>query len=69
VRKIVVQVGFVALPRRSPVEKFLARINRDRRLAKDFEATIDPLRAFLHAASITPRGRASQGAQTKPTLN
>jgi hypothetical protein len=27
-------------------------IQRNRRLAKDFEATIDPERAFLYAASI-----------------
>lgn len=44
--------GFVVLPRRWVVERFFAWINRNRRLAKDFEATIDSARAFLYAASI-----------------
>jgi transposase len=52
VRKIAGQVGFVVLPRRWVVERFFAWINRNRRLAKDFEATIDSARAFLYAASI-----------------
>ena len=43
---IVVQVGFVVLPPRWVVECFFAWINRNRRLAKDFEATIDSARAF-----------------------
>jgi hypothetical protein len=34
------------------VERFFAWISRNRRLAKDFEATIDSTRAFLYAASI-----------------
>ena len=52
VQKIADQVGFVVLPRRWVVERFFAWINRNRRLAKDFEATIDSARAFLYAASI-----------------
>jgi transposase len=44
VRKIADQVGFVVLPRRWVVERFFAWINRDRKLAKDFEATIDSAR-------------------------
>ncbi|ABE64745.1 transposase, IS4 family (plasmid) [Nitrobacter hamburgensis X14] len=52
VRKIAGQIGFVVLPRRWVVERFFAWINRNRRLAKDFEATIDSARAFLYAASI-----------------
>jgi transposase len=52
VRKIADQVGFVVLPRRWVVERFFAWINRNRRLAKDFEATIHSARAFLYAASI-----------------
>ena len=51
-RKIADQVGFVVLPRRWVVERFFAWINRNRRLAKDFEATIHSARAFLYAASI-----------------
>ena len=34
------------------VERFFAWINRNRRLAKDFEATIASARAFLYAASV-----------------
>lgn len=46
------QIGFVVLPRRWEVERFFAWINRDRRLAKDFEATIKSAEAFLYAASV-----------------
>lgn len=52
VHKIAGQVGFVVLPRRWVVERFFAWINRNRRLAKDVEATIDSARAFLYAAAI-----------------
>jgi len=52
VRKIADQTGFVVLPRRWVVERFFAWINRNRRLAKDVEATINSARAFLYAASI-----------------
>jgi transposase len=47
VKKIVDQVGFQVLPRRWVVERFFAWINRNRRLAKDFEATIASAEAFL----------------------
>ena len=33
------------------VERFFAWINRNRRLAKDFEATVASTEAFLYAAS------------------
>ena len=33
------------------VKRFFAWINRNRRLAKDFEATIESVEAFLYAAS------------------
>ena len=46
------QIGFTVLPRRWVVERFFAWVRRNRRLAKDFEATIAPARAFLYAASI-----------------
>lgn len=52
VRKLPDQVGFTVLPRRWVVERFFAWIGRNRRLAKDFEATIASARAFLYAASI-----------------
>ena len=51
VRKNPDQVGFAVNPRRWVVERFFAWIGRNRRLAKDFEATIDSARAFLYAAS------------------
>lgn len=51
VRKQPGQVGFAVQPRRWVVERFLAWINRNRRLAKDFEATIASAAAFLYAAS------------------
>jgi len=44
--------GFQMLPRRWVVERFFAWIGRNRRLSKDFEATIDSARAFLYAASV-----------------
>ena len=46
------QIGFAVLPRRRVVERFFAWIGRNRRLAKDFEASIDSARAFLYAASV-----------------
>jgi transposase len=52
VRKFPDQVGFAVHPRRWVVERFFAWIGRNRRLAKDFEATIDSARAFLYAASV-----------------
>ena len=52
VRKNPDQIGFAVQPRRWVVERFFAWIGRNRRLAKDFEATIDPARAFLYAVSV-----------------
>jgi transposase len=52
VRKLPDQVGFTVLPRRWVVERFLAWINRNRRLAKDFEASIASATAFLYAAAV-----------------
>lgn len=52
VRKNPNQMGFAVNPRRWVVERFFAWIGRNRRLAKDFEATIDSARAFLYAASV-----------------
>ena len=52
VRKNPDQVGFAINPRRWVVERFFAWIGRNRRLAKDFEATIDSTRAFLYVASV-----------------
>lgn len=52
VRKLPGQVGFAVHPRRWVVERCFAWLNRNRRLAKDFEATIASATAFLYAASV-----------------
>ena len=44
--------GFVVLPMRWVVERTLAWLNRCRRLAKDFEATIASAKAWLYLASV-----------------
>ena len=51
VRKLEGQVGFAVHARRWVVERFFAWINRNRRLAKDVEATTASAEAFLYAAS------------------
>ena len=51
VRKPKDQVRFAVHARRRVVERFFAWIGRNRRLAKDFEATIASANAFLYAAS------------------
>lgn len=44
--------GFVVLPRRRVVERTFAWLNRRRRLAKDFQRSIESATAFVHIASI-----------------
>jgi transposase len=44
--------GFVLLPRRSVVERTFAWLNRNRRLAKDVEATIESAVTWLYIASV-----------------
>jgi len=44
--------GFVLLPRRWVVERTFAWLNRNRRLSKDFEATMESALAWLFIASI-----------------
>lgn len=44
--------GFELLPRRWVVERTLAWLNRDRRLAKDFEALAETATAWLMLASV-----------------
>jgi transposase len=44
--------GFVVLPRRWVVERTLAWLNRNRRLAKDFEASIGSATTWLYIASV-----------------
>jgi transposase len=50
VRKFADQTGFVVHPRRWVVERTFAWLNRNRRLAKDFERTIKSATALLYAA-------------------
>jgi transposase len=44
--------GFELLPRRWVVERTIAWLNRNRRLAKDFEATIESAVAWIFVASV-----------------
>jgi transposase len=44
--------GFQPLPRRWVVERTIAWLNRNRRLAKDFDATIESAQAWLFIASV-----------------
>jgi transposase len=44
--------GFVLLPRRWVVERTFAWLNRNRRLAKDVEATIESAATWLYIASV-----------------
>lgn len=52
IRKIANQAGFQVLPRRWVVERTFAWINRNRRLAKDFEGSLESATTFLYAASV-----------------
>ena len=45
-------IGFQLLPRRWVVERTLAWLNRNRRLAKDFEASIASAKAWVYIASV-----------------
>ena len=53
VRKQTGQIGFAVHPRRWVIERTFAWLGRNRRLARDFEATIASATAFLYAASVT----------------
>ena len=52
VKRLDGQKGFEVLPRRWVVERTLAWLNRNRRLAKDFEKTIASATAWLFLASV-----------------
>jgi transposase len=52
VRKPKDHVGFAVHARRWVVERFFAWIGRNRRLAREFEATIASANAFLYDASV-----------------
>jgi len=51
--------GFELLPRRWVVERTLAWLNRNRRLAKDFEALVETAAAWLMLASVKLLSRRS----------
>jgi transposase len=52
IKRIADTVGFVVLPRRWVVERTLAWLNRNRRLAKDFEASIASSQTWVYIASV-----------------
>ena len=52
VKRMADTVGFEVLPRRWVVERTLAWLNRNRRLAKDFEASIASAKAWVYLASL-----------------
>ena len=52
VKRTAEAAGFQLLPRRWVVERALAWLNRNRRLAKDFEATIASAKAWVYIASM-----------------
>lgn len=52
VKRSDVAKGFVLLPRRWVVERTIAWLNRNRRLAKDVEATIESSMTWLYIASV-----------------
>jgi putative transposase len=70
VRKLEGQIGFAVHAKRWVVERFFAWINRNRRLAKDFEASIASAEAFLYAASamLLLRRLARRPTDSKRTL-
>ena len=57
--------GFYVLPRRWVVERTFAWLNRNRRLAKDFEATIASSEAWLYLAAVQLLAR----RLARPTTN
>jgi putative transposase len=52
VKRMANTVGFTILPRRWVVERTLAWLNPDSRLAKDFEASIASAQAWVYIASM-----------------
>ncbi|GAB6052506.1 IS5-like element ISRhru6 family transposase [Magnetospira thiophila] len=57
--------GFVLLPRRWVVERTFAWFGRNRRLAKDFEETVESAEAWLLIASIQLLSRRVTGAKVR----
>lgn len=57
VRKLADQVGFAVHPRRWVIERMFAILGRNRRLARDYEATIKSATAIYYAASVMSLSR------------
>jgi len=67
VRRSEAAVGFEPLPRRWVVERTIAWLNRNRRLAKDFEATIESAQAWLFIASVKLLSRRIASSLPQPS--
>jgi transposase len=52
VKRVAEATGFTLLPRRWLVERTLVWLNRNRRLAKDFEASIASAETWVYIASV-----------------
>jgi transposase len=61
--------GFIVLPKRWVVERTLGWINRARRLAKDFEATIEILARLAATSSCFPIDTEARQSQNRRCLN
>ena len=70
VRKAPDQVGFVVHARRWVIERLFGWLGRNRRLARDVEATLASATAFVYAASAMLLVRRLRGCWTdaKPPL-
>ena len=60
--------GFVVLPRRWVVERTLAWLNRNRRLAKDFETSLQSALTWLFLASVKLSCDVSAGRNPPPVV-
>lgn len=62
------QIGFAVLPRRRLIERFLARLGRNRRLAEPFRPYCRPRQSppltHCHHAAVTPPRKASMTFET-----
>jgi transposase len=63
VRRAMAVSGFEVLPRRWVVERTIAWLNRNRRLAKDFEACVESALSWLMIASVKLLSRRLARAQ------
>jgi len=69
VKRAAETAGFKLLPRRWVVERTLAWLNRNRRLAKDFEASIASAKAWVYITSVQVRGSNSDNRLIKEKLH